>query len=175
MERVSSVSPVIVRPVGTFDPRGVPRCRVPCVVELWDPGTITGEVTVADTKDHGNRAELLEKATAQLSEVAAAIDSLFDLSNPSIELIEATRIIHGAINAVDALRVSLCDVQTAPLRCRARSVGGDVRLRPNVSSSASAPGATPVSILYDDILEPMSGGAEGERTCSTSMSRAGTD
>jgi histidinol phosphatase-like enzyme len=93
---------------------------------------------VADSMDLVRRTELLGRATAELSDVAATIDWLCDCSNPSIELIEATRAVHGALNAVGALGDSLSDVQSAFPRGRAFSSGnGDVGRRSEPRSSLS--------------------------------------
>ena len=124
---------------------------------------------MAGSMDLESRTECLGKATAELTEVAAIIDWLSDCSSPSIELIEATRAIHGALNAVGALDASLSDAQSARRPGRAISSGnGDASLRSEAGTWAPAPGSAPISILYDDLLEPIRARPNGEKTSPTS-------
>jgi len=122
---------------------------------------------VAGSIDLESRIRRLDKATAELTDVVATIDWLYACSDPSIELIEATRAIHGALNAVGALDGSL-STQLAQPPGRAMSSGnGDARLRSEAKGWAPAPGSAPISILYDDLLEPMSVRPDGEKTPPT--------
>ena len=132
------------------------------------------EDTVAGSIDLGSHAELLRRATVELVDVAATIDRLYDCSNHSMELIEATRAIHGALNAVGALSASLSDAQSAQPRGQAVFSGnGDVSLPSEARSwAAPAPGSTPISILYDDLLEPIPVRSDGEKTPRTSRAEA---
>jgi hypothetical protein len=107
-----------------------------------------------------------------LFHVAASIDRLYDCSSHSVELIEATRAIHVALNAVGALSTSLSDVQSSWPRSQAASLGrADVSVQSETKSSATALGSNPISILYDDLLEPLRSAPTGEKGQRTSMAR----
>lgn len=129
---------------------------------------------MAGSIDLESRTELLGKATAELTDVAATIDWLYDCSNPSVELIEATRAIHGALNAVGALGASLSDARSAPLRDRVMS-SGKASLRSEPRSWAPAPGSALMSILYDDLVEPMKVRPDGEKMPPNSTAEASNE
>ena len=156
--------------MGTFGPTGVARRRLPWFVEFVGTGTITTEGTVAGSIGRGSRAELLGRATGELADIAMTIDRLYDCSSHSIELIEATRAIHVALNAVGALSASLGNPHPASARVEeVTPVGEDVSPRTGPTSSAApAPCSTPISILYDDLLEPIGARSDGEKTPPTS-------
>lgn len=126
---------------------------------------------MAGSMDLKNRAERLGKAAAELTDIAATIDWLYDCSDPSMELIEATRAVHGALSVLGTLSASLSDALTAQPPGRAMSSGnGDVSRRTETRSSASA--SVPISILYDDLLEPIRASSDGEKTPPTSAAEA---
>jgi hypothetical protein len=131
---------------------------------------------VAGSIDLGSRAEILGRATVELFDVAASLDRLYDCTSHSVELIEATRAIHVALNAVSALSASLSDVQSSWPRGQAASLGrADVRARFEVKSWARGPGSAPISILYDDLLEPIRSATTGEKEPWTSTGEARND
>lgn len=126
---------------------------------------------MTSSMDFESREELLRKATSELTDVATAIDRLYDCSNPSMELIEATRAIHGALSAVGALDASLSDARSSPpLGGAVSSSNGDVSLRFEARSwVAHAPDSIPISILYNDLLEPTRVRPDSEKTLPTAM------
>ena len=128
---------------------------------------------MAGSIDLGSRAELLGRATVELVDVSTTIDRLYDCSNHSMELIEATRAIHVALNAVGALSASLSDAQSARPRGQAVSSGnGDVSLRSEARSwAAPTPGSTPTSYLYADLLEPIRVTPDGEKDATDQHGR----
>jgi hypothetical protein len=127
---------------------------------------------VAGSTDLGKPGELLGKANAELTDVAATIDWLCDCSNPSIELIEATRAIHGALIALAALGASLNDAAHRAQVMIPRKADASQRFvaRP----PATCLGSVPISILYDDLLVPMKviSADEPARPASTSGAKS---
>ncbi|HXQ61054.1 MAG TPA: hypothetical protein VN796_01900 [Acidimicrobiales bacterium] len=96
---------------------------------------------MAGSSHVGYPAESVGKATAELTRIAAMIDSLSESSSPSMELLEAERTVHGALLALlalDTLGASLTDIPSAE---SPELVGID---RDSMR----------VSILYDDLVVP---------------------
>ena len=126
---------------------------------------------MAGPLDLESPTERLHKAKVELADVAATIDWLYDCPHPSMELIEATRAIHGALNAVGALNASLSDDQSArPPVVGLRPGAGNASLRSEARSWTSTPGSPTISILYDDLLEPIN--SDDEETPRTGTSEA---
>ena len=104
------------------------------------------------------------KASAELTDVAATIDWLCDCSDPSIELIEATRAVHGALIALGALGASL---ERRSANCAPTQAMNPRKRDASKQSVARRPatclGSAPISILYDDPIVPMWGMTEVEQ------------
>ena len=114
--------------------------------------------------DVSKPCELLGKATAELSDVAAIVDGLTRVSEPTMELIEAKRAVHSALVSLGALDAAIRSVAPAEVSPRGPCVSqeGKGAGRPRVAKwsaplpgSESPPGSESVSILYDDLLVPM--------------------
>jgi hypothetical protein len=117
----------------------------------------------------GGPCEVLARATAELLDVAGIVESLIRVSEPTIELIEAKRAVHGALvslHALDSAIGSVSPAETTPQGQRV-SLGGNRASRPPVVGwSVPPPDSVPVSILYDDLLVPMNVASPGPRTPS---------
>jgi len=118
----------------------------------------------------------LGRATLELFHVAASIDRLYDCSSHSVELIEAIRAIHVALNAVGALSASLSEIQSSWPRGHKGS-WEQIEVSPpsEAKGSATEPRSAPISILYDDLLEPMRSASTGEKERQANTAEARND